>query len=72
MKYIQLMGFPGSSVVKNLPTNAGDTGDSSLTPGSRGSTGGGNGNPFQYSSMGGGAWQTTVHGVRKSHTQLSD
>ena len=38
-------GFPGGSVVKNLPANAED---SSLVPGSGRSPGGGNGNPFQY------------------------
>ena len=27
------LGFPGSSVIKNLPTNAGDTGHVGLTPG---------------------------------------
>ena len=27
-----LGGFPGSSVVKNLPTNAGGTGDAGLNP----------------------------------------
>ena len=27
------VGFPGGSVVKNLPTNAGDTGDMGLIPG---------------------------------------
>ena len=36
----------------------------------------GNGNPLQYSclenSMDRGAWLTTVHGVTKSQTQLSD
>ena len=36
----------------------------------------GNGNPLQYScledSMDGGAWLTTVHGVAKSQTRLSD
>ena len=62
--------FPGSSVLKNLPANAGDTGDTSLIPGSRGSTGGGNGNRLQYpcpeKSMDRGAWQATVHGVTKS------
>ena len=39
-------GFPGGTVVKNLPTNAGDTG---LIPGLGRSPGGGNGNPFQHS-----------------------
>ena len=38
-------GFPGSSVVKNPPANAGDK---SLTPGSGKSPGEGNGNPLQY------------------------
>ena len=36
----------------------------------------GNGNPLQYSSlenpMDEGAWQTTVHGVAKSRTRLSN
>ena len=65
-------GFPGGSVVKNLPANAGDTG---LIPGLARSPGGGNGNAFQYSclenSMDRGAWRATVHGVAKSRTQLS-
>ena len=54
-------GFPGGSVVKNLPTNAGAVGDT------RSISGGGNGNPLQYSClgnpMGRGAWRATVHGV---------
>ena len=37
-------GFPGGSVVKNLPANAGDKRDVSLIPGSGRSPGGGNGN----------------------------
>jgi len=36
-----LRGFPGGSVVKNWPANAGDM---NSTP----DPGGGNGNPFQY------------------------
>ena len=39
-------GFPGSSVVKNPPSNAGDVRDGGSIPGS------GNGNPLQYSYMG--------------------
>ena len=39
------MGFPGGSVVKNLPANAGDIGS---IPGWGRSPGEGNGNPFQY------------------------
>ena len=42
------MGFPGGSVVKNLPANAGDTGS---IPGLERSPGEGNGNPFQYSCL---------------------
>ena len=34
--------------VKNLPANAGDTGEVGLIPGSGKSPGGGNGNPLQY------------------------
>ena len=60
------MDCPGGSVVKNLPTNAGDTGS---IPGLGRTPGGGNGNPLQYSclenSMDRGAWQTTVPGVAK-------
>ena len=44
-----LLGFPGGSVVKNLPANAGDVG---LIPGSGRSFGEGNGNPLQYSCLG--------------------
>ena len=46
-------------VVKNLPANAGDSGDKDLIPGPGRSSGVGNGNPLQYSwlenSMGRGA-----------------
>ena len=41
-------GFPGSSVVKNPPDNAGDTG---LIPGSGRSSGERNSNPLQYSCL---------------------
>ena len=63
-------GFPGSSVVKNPPANAGDSGDAGSVLGSGRSLGGGNSNLFQYSSlensMDRGAWQAVVHGVTKS------
>ena len=66
-------GFPGGSVVKNLPANAGDA---DLIPGLGQSPGIGNGNPLQYSCLGNpmdrGAWQIIVHGLTKSWTQLSD
>ena len=68
-----MSGFPDSSVVKNLPTNAGDTGS---IPGLGRSPGKGNGNSLQYSCLGNpkerGAWRAIVHGVLKSWTQLSD
>ena len=52
------MGFPGGSVVRNLPAN---TGDSDSIPGSGRSPREGNGYPLQYSylenSVDGGAWQ---------------
>ena len=63
-------GFPGGSVVKDLPASAGDTGDMGLIPGSGGSPGGGNGNPLEYSclenSMDRRAWKATVHDVTKN------
>ena len=44
-------GFPGGSVVKNLPASAGDTRDVGSIPGSKRSPGEGNLNPFQYSCL---------------------
>ena len=41
-------GFPGGSVVKNLPANARDAG---LIPGLERSLGEGNGNPLQHSCL---------------------
>ena len=55
-----VLGFPGGSVVKNPPANAGDAGDMGLTPGSGRFPGGRHGNMLQYSflenSMDRGAW----------------
>ena len=69
-------GFPGGTLVKNLPANTGDRRDMCLFPGSGRYPKGGNGNPLQYSclenSMDRGAWQATVHGVTKSRTRLRD
>ena len=62
-------------MVKNLPANAGDTGDLGLIPGSGRSPGEKNGNPLQYSCLenpGRGASQASVYGVAKNWTQLSD
>ena len=51
------MGFPGGSVVKNVPAHAGDVG---LIPGLGRFPGEGNSNPLQYSCLGNpmdrGAW----------------
>ena len=63
-------------VVKNPPTNAGDTGDSGLIPGLGRSPGGEHGNPFQYSCLENpmyrGTWQATVHRITKSWAQLKE
>ena len=65
--------FPGGSDSEVSAYSAGDPGS---VPGSGRSPGEGNGNPLQYSilenSMDRGAWWTTVHGVTKSRTRLSD
>ena len=66
-------------LVKNLPTvqeTAYNAGDGGMTPRLGRSPGDGNENPFQYSFLENPidreAWWTTVHGVAKSWTQLSD
>ena len=73
MYYTCVGGFPGVSVVKNPPANAGDLGS---FPGFGRSPGGGHGNPLQFSCLENptdrGAWQATIHGVTKSRTRLSD
>ena len=67
------VGFPGGSVVKNLPANAGDS--YSISGWGR-SPREGNVNPLQYSCLGNpsdrGNWQATAHGVAKSPIRLSD
>ena len=72
-----MVDFPGGSVVKNPPGNAGDAGDAEnagadFIPGSGRSPAGGNGNPLQYSCLENpinrGAWRASVHGVAKSQT----
>ena len=68
--YIIFFSFPGSSVVKNPPANAGDTGDTVSIPRSGRSPGEGTDNPLQYfcleNRMDRGVWQATVHGITKS------
>ena len=60
------MGFPGGSVVKNLPASAGDV---SLIPGLERTPGEGNDNTLQNSCLGNpmdrGVWWATVHGIAK-------
>ena len=68
----QVSSFPGGSVVKNLPDNAGDAGEVGSISGSGRSPGVVNGNPLQYSCLGnpmdrGGFW-AIVHRV----TEVSD
>ena len=64
--YNKNWAFPGGSVVKNLPANAGDVGS---IPVSGRSPEEGNGNSVQYSCLGNsvdrGAWRSAVHGVAK-------
>ena len=59
-------GFPGGSVVKNLPANARDTGS---IPVKGRSPGEGNGNTLQYSYRDNptdrGVWWAIVHGIAK-------
>ena len=68
---VSALVFPGGSVLKNLPANAGDAGS---IPGLGRSTGGGNGNPPQYSCLGNpmdrGACWATVPGATESWKYL--
>ena len=60
-------GFPGGSVVKNLPADAGAAGDVGLTAGSGRSPGEENDNPLQNLCLGNptdrGFWQAPVHKI---------
>ena len=66
MESNRTQGFPGDSVVKNLPANAGDTGS---IPGLGRYSGEDNGTPLQYSCLGNpmdrGAWQLQPMEVTK-------
>ena len=65
-----MLGFPGGSVLKNLPANAGDLG---LIPGLGRSPGKGNGHPPQNSCLGNpmdrGAWQSM--GLQRARHDLA-
>ena len=67
------MGFPGSSLVKNVPSRAGSAGS---IPRSERSLGEGNSNPLQYSHLGNPMeiWWAIYSpwGSQKSQTQLSN
>ena len=67
---MKVLGFPGGSVVKNLPAHVG------LISGWGRSPGGENSNSLQYSCLGNpmdrGALRAIVHEVTNSWTQLSD
>ena len=69
-----ITGFPHGSVVKNPPSNTGDSGDLGSIPGSGRSPGGGNGNPLQYSClenpMDREAWRPYSMGLQ-SQTQMN-
>ena len=68
-------GFPGGSLAKNPPANAGESRDSGSIPRSGRSLGVRNGNPLQYSCLESprdrGAWRAVVHEVAKSHVGVN-
>ena len=66
--YIYL-GFPGDSMVKKPPTNAGEAGDSGLISGSRRSPEGGNGNPLQHLKI---PWAEKPPGLQSMALKESD
>ena len=68
-------GFPGGSVAKTLPANAGNGGDAGWILRLKRLPGEGHSNflqnPCLNYPMDRRLWQTTVHGVTKSQTRLS-
>ena len=72
-KLVINVGFPGGSMIKNLPANAVDVG---LIPGLGRPSGGENGNPLHYpcweNPMDRRASWAIVHGVAKSQARLSN
>ena len=62
-----MVDFPGVTVVKNPPANAGDTG---LIPGLGRSSAAGKGYPIQYSGLEN-SMDCVVYAVAKSQTRLS-
>ena len=70
--YLEMWGFPGDSMVKNLPAKAVDAKDVGLIPGSGKFPGEGQSIPLQYccleNPMDREAWQATVQGVAELDT----
>ena len=68
-------GFPGGTMVKNLPANTRDVGGAGLILRTGRFPQEENGNPLQYdcldNPMDRGAWRATIMGVSKSWRQLS-
>ena len=66
------LGFPGGTMVKNLPTSVGNSGAVDSVFGSGRSLGEGNGNPLQYycleSSMGRKTWWASTWGRKELDT----
>ena len=66
----KIQAFPGSLAVKNLPANAGYSGDMGQEESLKKEM------ALQYSCLENpidrGAWRATVHGVAKSRTRLSN
>ena len=60
----------GALVIKNLPANAGDAGDSGLIPGSGRYPSGGHRNPFQYSCLENSMERGTRWAMARSVTEL--
>ena len=73
---LSVMGALLVVLAVNLPANAGDTRDAGSVPRVGRSPGGGHGNSLQYSCLeypvDRGAWLSTVYGVTKSQTRLSN
>ena len=72
MTYGDRLRFPGGTMVKNPPANAGDARDAGSILESGRSPGAGNGNSLQYSclenSMNRGGWRATGYGVAECQT----
>ena len=69
---IIVKGFPSGSVIKNPPTNAGNSGDVVSIPRLGRSPGEGNGHPLQYSLPGKSHGQRSMAGYSPSVTKESD